>query len=400
MLPKLKPSKRIIYLDHAATTPLDPKVEKAMQPFWSKHFGNPSSLYQVGVEAKVAIEKSRKEVASILNCAPGEIIFTAGGTESANLAIFGITKKFAPAKAHLITTQIEHHAVLRPFEELGRGGYQTTFLPVGENGIVTLEDLKKTIRPQTVLVSVMYANNEVGTIQPIAEIGKWLRAENTRRARKNLPYIYFHVDACQAGNLDLDVHNLAVDLLTLNGGKIYGPKQTGVLFARIGTGLQPLIYGGGQEKGLRSGTQNVPGIVGFTQALLLAQKGAKKENARQEKLRNYFIKRILKEVPKSFLNGSLEQGSRLANNINISFDDIDGEALLLYLDSYGICVSTGSACSTEDNLPSHVLEAMGASKKRIAGAIRFTLGNSTAKQDLDYVFKILTFLVKQLREVK
>lgn len=398
MLPKIKIPKQTVYLDHAATTPLDPAVAKAMRPYLAEKFGNPSSLYKAGVEAKTAISHAREKVAQILNCSPKEIIFTAGGTESTNLAIFGTAKKFKPGESHIVTSQIEHHAVVRPVEALGKEGYRTTFVKANGTGIIALNDIKKAIRPQTVLVSIMYANNEVGTIQPIREIGKWLRAENARRAKKSLPYIAFHVDACQAGTLNLDVQNLSVDLLTLNGSKNYGPKQTGVLFARISLPLKPLIYGGGQEAGLRSGTENVAGIVGFAKALTLIQTNRVKENKRLEILRDYFIKRVLKEIPKSVINGSMGKGERLPSNINVSFDGVDGEALLLYLDSYNIAVSTGSACSTVDNLPSHVLKAMGFNKERIAGAIRFTLGKSTTKKQLDFVINVLKPLIKELRK--
>lgn len=403
MLPKLKKLKKNIYLDYAATTPLEPKVEQAMRPFLRENFGNPSSLYEAGRKAKIAIEFAREQTAKILNCKPAEIVFTAGGTESANLAILGVVRNHenkSAKKYHIITTSIEHHAVLRTMQALEKQNFTVTYLSVGEEGIVNLEAVKKAIRPETILVSVMYANNEIGTIQPIEEIGRWLKAENTRRQAKKLSRIYFHADACQAaGALSLDTHILNVDLLTLNGSKIYGPKQTGCLYGRAGVNLKTLIYGGGQEKNLRSGTENVPGIVGFAAALSLVQKNRIQESKRLATLRDYFFKKIKQQISNTIINGSVKQGTRLPNNINIAFNKIDGEALLLYLDSYGIAVSTGSACSTNDNQPSHVLKAIGRPPELVTGSLRLTLGASTTKQELDYTLKILVPLVKELRVV-
>ncbi len=393
MFPLIKPSKKPIYLDNAATTPVDPLVIKAMAPFWREKFGNPSSLYKQGIEAKRAVEGNRKTIADLLGARPSEIIFPAGGTESINLAILGVKGK------HIVTTKIEHHAVLKSCEALAEQGNTVSYVVVDREGFVNLEELKKSIKPQTVLVSVMYANNEVGTIEPIAEIGKILRKINVGRAAKKLPPILFHTDACQAaGALDLNVNRLGLDLMTLNGSKIYGPKQTGLLYVRAGIQLRPLIYGGGQEQGLRSGTENVPGIVGLATALDLAERGKAKENLRLTKLRDYFIQKLLK-LPGVSLNGPQRQG-RLANNINICLEGVEGEALMLYLDGYNIAVSTGSACATSLTDPSHVIMALGKSAVEAQSSIRMTLGKFTTKQELDYVLKVLPGVVAELRRVK
>lgn len=399
MFPSIKPSKKNIYLDYAATTPLDPRVEKIMRPFWHDHFGNPSSLYKKGKEASEAITKARGEIAQISNSKPQELVFTAGGTESVNLAIFGVARAFELAKkkkGHLIASTIEHHAVLNSLNALAEEGWDTTLVKVDKEGVIKLEDLKSAIREDTVLISVMYANNEVGTIEPIAEIGKWLQKLNATRVAKNLAKIYFHTDACQAaGALELNVAKLGVDLMSVNGSKIYGPKQTGLLYVKAGTKLRSLIFGGGQEKGLRSGTENVPGIVGLAEALKLAQKDRAKENRRLTKLRDYFFTQLTKQVPNIILNGS--KAKRLPNNLNVSLQDVEGESLLLYLDSYNISVSTGSACSTTNSDPSHVILALGRSDRDALSSVRFTLGRATRQQDLAYVLKILPPLVRELR---
>jgi len=416
MLPRTKPAKNLIYLDHAATTYLDPRVEKAMQPFWQKRYGNPSSLYKQGKEARTAMDQSRESIAKILNCRSKEIIFTAGGTESVNLAILGTTRAYElrnNKKGHLITSTIEHHSVLHSVEALKQEGWQISRLKVDHQGFVQLKDLKTSIRKDTVLISVMYANNEIGTIEPIAEIGKWLRGLNSERIKKNLPRIYFHTDACQgAGALDLDVSRLGVDLMSINGSKIYGPKQVGLLYVKTGTPLRPLIFGGGQEKDLRSGTENVPGIVGLAEALKIAEARRVRENKRLRNLRDYFIAQLLHRVPRTTLNGPDERLSnkkkpydqmkplqRLPNNINVTIEGVEGETLLLYLDSYNVAVSTGSACTTTSTDPSHVIMALGQSASQAHSAMRFTLGRQTTKKDLDYVLAIIPGIVKQLREI-
>ncbi len=418
--------KKIIYLDHAASTPLDSRVKKVMAPFFSGKFGNPSSLHQKGREAKVAIESARQTISELINAKPSEIIFTAGGTESVNLAVLGTAHMSANWKTdkhglppHLITSTIEHHCVLNSFKALTGEGCQTDLIDVDGQGFVNFDKLKKSIRPETVLISVMYANNEVGTIEPIAEIGKWLKQINTERFQNGLTRILFHTDACQAaGFLELDVNQLGVDLMSVNGSKIYGPKQTGFLYVRSGVNIYPLIFGGGQEKGMRSGTENVANIVGLAKALELVQNDRELESKRISGLTEYLVKGIRQKVSEVLLNGpdsfSLKAGrintgikkeyhnklTRLPNNTNFSFKDVEGEALMLYLDSYGIMVSTGSACSTAETEASHVLTAIGLSQAQARSSIRLTLGKQTTKIELDSLLKVLPGLVKQLRKVK
>jgi cysteine desulfurase len=404
MFPKISKSKKNIYLDYAATTPVDPAVIKAMAPYWGQAFGNPSSLYKQGIEAKKAVDVARKTVAGLIGAKSSEIIFTAGGTESCNLAIFGTARRYTDLKtnkhgsAHIITTAIEHHAVLKSVEALKGEGYEVTLLKVDGQGFVNIADLEKAIRPETILVSVMYANNEIGTIEPIAGIGKSLQRINTKRLQDKLTRILFHTDACQAaGSLDLNVNRLGVDLLSANGSKIYGPKQTGFLFVRSGINLKPIIYGGGQERDLRSGTENVPGIVGLAKAMELANKNREIGNQKISKLRHYFISN-LEKIAGVELNGP--RTNRLANNIHVTIKGVEGEALMLYLDSYGVAVSTGSACSTGSSDTSHVLLAIGRPELAARSSIRFSLGKDTKKSDLDYVLKLLPGLIKELRNIK
>lgn len=393
--------KKLIYLDHAATTPLDPEVKKAMEPFWSENFGNPSSIYQAGIKAKEALNQARGKIAKILSAKSSEIVFTAGGTESANLAILGLSRalKQNPRKTgHIITTEIEHPAVLNAVLALREEGFAVSVLPVDKYGLVSLEEIKKNIKPETFLISVMYANNEIGTIEPIAEIGKLLKKINQERNAEGLSPIYFHTDACQAaGYLDLNVDKLGVDLLTLNGSKIYGPKGSAILYIRNGISLKPLIFGGGQENGLRSGTENVPAYIGLAKALELVQKNKNKESRRLNKLSQKLTNGILKTVPKTFLNGHPQK--KLPNNVNITILDIEGEALLLYLDHYGICASTGSACHSQNLQPSHVLRAIGLPREIIHGSLRLTLGKKTTSKDIDCVLKTLPNIVKKLRQL-
>jgi len=393
--------KKLIYLDHAATTPLSPEVKTAMEPFWSKNFGNPSSIYQIGIMAKEALNQARHKIANILGAKASEIVFTAGGTESANLAILGLSralKNNLKKSGHIITTQIEHPAVLNSVLALKKEGFFFTALPVDKYGLVAPEQIKKAIKPETILVSIMYANNEIGTIEPIAEIGKLLKIINKERKIKNLPKIYFHTDACQAaGYLDLNVEKLGADLLTLNGSKTYGPKGSGILYVKSGTPIKPLIFGGGQEKGLRSGTENVPAFIGLAKALELTQKNKNKESQRLKKLSQNLTERILKTIPKTFINGHPQK--RLPNNVNITILDIEGEALLLHLDNYGICASTGSACHSQNLEPSHVLQAIGLPREIIHGSLRLTLGKETTQKEIDYVVKVLPKIVKKLREL-
>ena len=383
-----------IYLDHAATTYLDPRVKRAMEPFWDKEFGNPSSFHSPGKRAKEAVDEAREKIAKILDCRESEIIFTMGGTESDNLAIFGVTKSLEKIGRHIITSKIEHPAVWHSCEKLERDGWKVSYIKVDRQGIIDLKELEAAITPETVLVSVMYANNEIGTIEPIPEIAKIIRQKREEFKTKTP---YFHTDACQAaGALPMNVAKLGVDLLTFNGSKIYGPKGIGALYVKTGTPLAPIIYGGGQERGFRSGTENVPAIVGLGEALKIAAEEKEKENARLIKLRDYLVKNLLK-IPKTILNG--HPILRLPNNVNISFMDIEGEAMVLYLDSYGIYGSTGSACQSATLEPSHVIRAIGLPYEAAHGSLRLTLGHRTTKADLDYLLKIMPEIVKKLRAI-
>ncbi|MFH1089723.1 MAG: cysteine desulfurase family protein [Candidatus Uhrbacteria bacterium] len=382
---------KFIYLDHAATTPLDPRVFAVMKPWLSEKFGNPSSFHSSGKKAKDAIEVARVSISKILACRAEEIIFTSGGTESDNLAILGFARANSSVGKHLIISAIEHHAVLEAAKRLEKEGFEISYVQPTPEGIIELDAIKPLIRPDTILISIMLANNEIGTIQPISEIGNWLQ-----KTRGSKQYPVFHTDACQAaGALELSVEKLHVDLLTINGSKIYGPKGTGALYIHHGLRLQPLQFGGAQERGLRPGTENVAGIIGLAIAFELAQKEKNKESERLTVLRDKLISEILKNIPKTQLNGHSK--IRLPNNVNISFLDIEGEALLLYLDAQGICASTGSACASASLDPSHVILALGRSPEAAHGAMRFTLGHSTTEKDIDYVLKVLPPLVEKLR---
>ena len=379
-----------IYLDHAATTPIDKNVMKIMEQAYKNVYANAGSLHKPGNRAKEILMQTRREVAKVLNCAPQEIVFTGSGTESDNLAILGTARANKKFGNHIIVSAIEHHAVLHSAEQLEKEGFEVDFLKVDKNGIINFQELKNLVKENTILVSVMYANNEIGTIEPIKEISEIIKKIN--------PKIIFHTDACQAaGYLDLDVQKLGVDLLTLNGSKIYGPKGTGILYVKNGTNIEPIIFGGGQEGGRRSGTENVPAILGLVEAIKIANKNRKKEFEKETKLRDYFINRILEEIPRVVLNGHAIK--RLPNNINISVLDIEGEAMLLWLDKYGIFVSTGSACDSKSLEPSHVIMALGKSYEFANSNLRFTLGRSTTKKDIDYVLDILPKIVKDLRKI-
>lgn len=387
-----------IYLDHAAATPVDEKVLTAMRPYFSRDFGNPGSIHRDGIVAAKALEAARKETAMVLGAKSDEIIFTSGGTESDNLAILGVANFFKRIsngkKLHIITTAIEHHAILKPYKFLEMNGFEVTYIPVSKKGIVNIADIKKAIKDNTVLVSVMYANNEVGTIQPIREIGNMLK-----EIRGDRPYPLFHTDACQApGALSLQVSNLHIDLMSLTGAKIYGPKGAGVLYVKKGTPLDPIIFGGEQERGLRSGTQNVSACVGLAKALTKIDGNRKKESERQTKLRDYFIAALKKTFRNSELNG--EQKMRLPNNVNIYFPKLSGEQLVIELDAQGISASTGSACSSREEAPSHVLIAMYGSEERAESSVRFTLGNGTTKSEINRTMTILKNIVHRLRKAR
>ena len=387
-------NKNLIYLDYAATTPVDFQVQKEMEKYLGQNYGNPSSLHFMGRSAKQAVDGSRSKIAKILNCAPDEIIFTAGGTESDNLAILGIARAYKKFGNHIIVSKIEHHAVLEPCKILEKEGFEITYLNVDKEGIIDLSQLKSALRPETILVSIMYANNEIGTIQPIAEISKLI----SEFRNENSKFPIFHTDACQAaGFLDLNVKKLGVDLLTLNGSKIYGPKQIGILYRKSGIKIEPIIYGGGQEFGLRSGTENVASIAGLAKALELAEKNKTRESKRLAQFRDYLVSGILKSIAKTFLNGHPDK--RLPNNINISILGIEGESVILMLDDYGICASTGSACTSKSLEPSHVILALGRSHEFAHSSIRFALGNHTKKGDLNYLLKVLPVIVDKLRKM-
>jgi len=392
-----------IYLDYAATTYIDPMVLQKMKPYLTTAYGNASSLYFLGRQVKTAIEKAREEVAEILGVSSQEIIFTGSGTESDNLAIFGIAKAYQNFGHHIIVSKIEHKAVLESAKKLEKDGFKVTYLNVDSNGIVKLDELKKALNQKTILVSIMYANNEIGTIQPIREISGIIRNFRDVKSQKSkvkgqvsLPA--FHTDACQAaGALSLKIKDLGVDLLTLNGSKIYGPKGVGCLYVNKNYKIEPLIVGGSQEMGLRAGTENTALIVGFAEALKLAEKLRKKESQRLRDLRDYFIKNVLKNIPHCRLNGHPQK--RLPNNINLSFAGLEGESLVLRLDQYGISASTGSACTSTDLRPSYVLMALGLKEELAHGSLRLTLGRKTTKKDLDYVLKILPKIVSDLRKI-
>ncbi|MCC7357523.1 aminotransferase class V-fold PLP-dependent enzyme [Candidatus Uhrbacteria bacterium] len=383
------------YFDHASTTYLDQRVLQTMLPFFSENFGNPSSFHAVGLKAKVAVTEARKKIAAILNSREEEIIFTSGGTESDNLALIGTIRAHSGRGKHVITSSIEHHAVLEPLLLLQkRGEIELTILPVDREGLVSVKDIETALRPDTILISIMFANNEIGTIQPIADIGRSLLNWKKQQAT-NFPY--FHTDACQAaGVLDLDVEKLHVDLMTINGSKIYGPKGIGLLYIRRGTRIEPMMIGGGQERNLRSGTENTPGIIGLSTALALAQQEREQENARLIELRQRLIEGLLK-IPKTRLNGHPTE--RLPNNVNISFLDIEGEAAVLYLDAEGIYVSTGSACASASLDPSHVILATGLSYEAAHGSLRFTLGKHTTDEDIDALISVMPNVVQKLRHM-
>jgi cysteine desulfurase len=383
-----KKTDNFIYLDHAATTYVDPRVKEVMDPYFTQHFGNPGGFYELGRIAKEAVDDARESVAGNLNCSPGEIIFTGSGTESDNTAIFGIARRYAKNGKHIITSAIEHHAVELPCRQLEKEGFEVTYLPVDKYGKTSVKDLKAALREDTILVSIMYANNEIGTIQPIAEMGKLLKDHQA----------YFHTDACQAGGaLSLDVQELGVDLMTMNGSKIYGPKGVGILYLRKGVRIKPLIYGGGQERNLRGGTENVPFIVGFAKALELADAERETESARLTVLRDRLHKGLTDNISKILLNG--HPTDRLPNNLNLSILDIEGEAFTLFLNEMGIYASTGSACTSLSLDPSHVIIATGLPYECAHGSMRFTLGRQTTEADIDTVIQVVPKIVEVLRKI-
>ena len=375
-----------IYMDHSATTPVAAEVLEAMLPFFSDKFGNASSLHAFGREAKEALEESRQKVALLLHAHPEEIIFTSGGTESDNLALRGIAYKNRNSGRHIITSQIEHPAILESCRSLEQEGFSVTYLPVNDEGLVELSELERAIRPETILISIMHANNEIGTIQPLEEVGR-LAADRD---------IYLHTDAVQtAGKIDVDVDAMGVDLLSLSAHKLYGPKGVGALYLRRGTKMQSLATGGGHERGLRSGTENVAGIVGLARAADLAREEMAAEGQRLSQLRDRLAALVLGRIKDAWVNGSMQK--RLPGSLNFGFSYVEGESLLLYLDSKGIAVSTGSACSSHKLEPSHVLLALGLKPEECHGSLRITMGRSNNQEQVDYVAECIAEAVERFR---
>ena len=383
-----------VYMDHAGTTPLDLKVLEAMIPYFSEHFGNPSSLHTVGQGARYALDEARERVAGILNCRPREVVFTGGGTESDNAAIHGVATGLHETGNHIITSSVEHHAVLHACQYLESQGFEVTYLPVDSNGMVQSESVYNAINERTTLVTIMYGNNEIGTINPISEISTAIK----KRAEELSRTIVFHTDAVQAaGYLSLDVTELGVDLLSLSGHKFHGPKGTGVLYIKRGTPYLPLIHGGGQERERRSGTENIPGIIGLSLALETADSTRVETGQRCSALRDKIISSVLESIPGSHLNGHTTQ--RLPNNANFSFTGVEGEPILLGLDMAGIAASSGSACSSGSLEPSHVLLALGQSADVARGSLRLTLGRENTEKEIEYLLGVLVDLVQRLRQL-
>ncbi|MFZ5364158.1 MAG: cysteine desulfurase family protein [Patescibacteria group bacterium] len=391
-----------IYFDHSATTPISPEVLQAMLPYLKNDFGNASSLHSFGQKARAGVEKAREDVAKFLSCEPKEIIFTSGATESNNLAILGFIRRARALdpkrKIHVITSAIEHPAVLEVCRELKKEEVDVTYLPVTKNGLVKVGDVEKAIKSETILISIMYVNNEVGTIQPIQEIGELVKKINSGRGKQEK--IYFHTDAVQAANFcDCRVDVLGVDMLSISAHKIYGPKGVGVLFVRKGTPIYPIIFGGHQEQGTRSGTENVAGIVGLGKAMeLLNQKAKiKSQNLRIKKLRDKLVRKILEKIPDAILSGDPEK--RVPANASFCFKNVEGESILLMLDMEGFAISTGSACSSGSLEPSHVLSAMGISPIISHGSLRITLGKDNNEEEVGRLLKILPEIIERLREM-
>lgn len=375
-----------IYMDYAATTPTLPEVMEAMQPYFHEKYGNPSSIHSMGEQAQDAVEAARAKVALLVGCSSDDVVFTAGGTEADNHAIKGVAFASRDKGNHIITTSIEHHAVLKPCNFLKGLGFEVTTVSVDKYGMVDPDDIRRAITGKTVLVSVMHANNEVGTIQPIEDISRITRETG----------VCFHVDAVQtAGHLPIDVEKMGVDLLSVSAHKLYGSKGIGMLYIRPGTRIVPLLHGGEQEHGRRAGTDNVPGIVGFGRAAEIARQEMDREALTVAGYRDRVIHTILNHIDDSYLNG--HPMMRLPNNINFSFDFIEGESILMYLDAEGICASTGSACSSASSEPSHVLTAIGMPVERARGSVRFTLGKWTEDEDIDKLIEILPRIVEKLR---
>lgn len=377
---------RQVYLDYSATTPVKKQVLDEMIPYFSEKFGNPSSLYEVGASIKADINIARERVAQLINSQPGEIYFTSCGTEADNWAVISTARKLKNKGNHIITSKIEHHAILHSCDFLEKDGFEITYLDVDENGLVKLDQLEKAIKKETILISIMFANNEIGTIQPIEKIGEIAKKNN----------ILFHTDAVQAiGNVEIDVKKLGIDMLSMSAHKIYGPKGVGALYIRKGLILPNFMNGGAQENKRRAGTENTAGVIGFGKAAQLAKENLGNHINTLTQLRNYFIEETVSKIPNVYLNGHREK--RLPGNANLTFEYIEGEAMLLYLDMHGIAISTGSACSSASLVPSHVLDAIGIPVEKIHGSLRFTVGDFTTKEDIDYTVGVLVSVVEKLR---
>ena len=379
---------RNVYLDYSATTPVKDEVLQEMIPYFSEKFGNPSSLYDKGLEAKAAVTHAREQVASLIGAQPREVFFTAGGTESDNWVVFGVADKLKDKGNHIITTKVEHHAMLHSCQFLEKHGYDVTYLDIDKDGRIRPEELEAAITKKTILISIMMVNNEIGTVQPIKELAAIAKKHG----------VLFHTDAVQAlGNVPIDVKNLGIDLMSMSSHKIYGPKGSGALYIRRGVRLSNYLHGGAQESGRRAGTENLTGIVGFGKAAELAQKNFDQHVAHCSSLRNHLVERVLAEIPDTFVNGTMEY--RHPGNANITFKYIEGEAILLLLNQSGISVSTGSACSSASLEPSHVLSALGVPVEMIHGTVRFTVGDLTTMEDIDYTVDTLKKVVSRLREI-
>ena len=378
----------MIYMDYNATTPIDERVLSAMLPYLKEEFGNPSSIYSLAQRARRAVEEAREKLAKLLNADPKEIIFTSGGTESDNFAIKGIAYANQDKGKHIITSQIEHHAVLNTCKFLEKQGFHITYLPVDRYGVVDLDALEKSITSQTILISIMFANNEVGTIQPIKKIGEIAKRHG----------VYFHTDAVQAvGKIPIDVKELGIDLLSLSAHKFYGPKGVGALYVRKGVKMSSFIQGGEQERGRRGGTENVAGIVGLGKAAEIAQEEMVEEEKRVRALRDELERRLLERIPEVVLNGHPQ--NRLYNTLSICVKYVEGESMLLNLDREGICASSGSACTSGSLEPSHVLLAMGVPPEIAHGSLRFSLGKFNREEDVERVSEVLPSIVEELRKI-
>ena len=380
--------KKLIYLDNAATTKTAPEVVEAMLPYFTEMYGNPSSVYSFSQKSKEAITAGREKIAKTLGANPEEIYFTAGGSESDNWALKATAEAYKEKGNHIITTKIEHHAILHTGEWLEKHGFEVTYVDVDEFGKVKLDELEKAIRPTTILISVMFANNEIGTIQPIKEIGEIAKKHK----------VLFHTDAVQAyGHVPINVDECHIDMLSASGHKINGPKGIGIMYLRNGVQIESFVHGGAQERGKRAGTHNTPGIVGFGRATTLAKEKMEERTKKEVELRDYLIKRVLDEVPYTKLNG--DKVKRLPNNINFSFRFIEGESLLIMLDQKGICASSGSACTSGSLDPSHVLLAIGLPHEIAHGSLRLTLSDETTKEEIDYTVEAIKTVVERLRSM-